>query len=87
MFGEYGVFCDGRMVALVRDDQLFVKKTISGQAFIGSFSEASPYPGAKPCFLIPDEKWEDREWLSQLVKISAAELPPPKAKRAPKARR
>jgi len=25
MFGEYGIFCNGKMVALVCDDQLFVK--------------------------------------------------------------
>jgi TfoX N-terminal domain len=25
MFGEYGVYCDGKIVALVCDDQLFVK--------------------------------------------------------------
>jgi len=87
MFGEYGIYCDGKMVALVCDDQLFVKKTIAGLAFIGPFSEASPYPGAKPCFLIPGEKCEDQQWLSKLVKISAAELPPPKVTRTKKAER
>ncbi len=27
MFGEYGIYCDGKMVALVCDDRLFVKPT------------------------------------------------------------
>lgn len=80
MFGDYGIFCDGRLVALVCDDRLFVKKTASGEAFVGSCAEDSPYPGAKPCFVIPGDKWDDREWLSQLVKLSAAELPLPKKK-------
>ncbi len=53
MFGEYGVYCDGKMVALVCDDQLFVKQTPAGKAFLGDCPEKPPYPGAKPCFLIP----------------------------------
>ena len=30
MFGEYGIFCNGKMVALICDDQFFVKPTIAG---------------------------------------------------------
>jgi len=86
MFGEYGIFCDGKIVAMVCDDQLFFKATAGGKAFIGTVVEASPYPGAKPCFLISGDRWEDREWLSNLVKISAAELPLPKKKPLAKAR-
>jgi TfoX/Sxy family transcriptional regulator of competence genes len=80
MFGEYGLFCDGRMVALICDDQLFVKPTESGRAHIGEVTEVPPYPGAKPCFLIPGDKWEDNEWLAKLIKISTTELPLPKQK-------
>lgn len=80
MFGEYGIFCGGKMVALVCDDQLFIKPTTSGKAFIGAYVEGVPYPGAKPCLLISGEKWEDREWLSNLIKITATELPLPKKK-------
>lgn len=35
MFGEYGFFCDGKMVALVCDDQLFVKPTLAGEKLMG----------------------------------------------------
>jgi TfoX/Sxy family transcriptional regulator of competence genes len=81
MFGDYGVFCDGKMVALICDDRLFVKPTASGRAHavakIGEVEEASPYPGAKPCLLIPEERWDDAEWLSKLIRLSAAELPAP----------
>ncbi len=31
MFGEYGVYLDGKIVALVCDDQLFVKITEAGR--------------------------------------------------------
>ncbi len=81
MFGEYGIYCDGKIVALVCDDQLFVKPTVSGAAFMGQYIEGLPYPGAKPWFLLPSEKWGNGKWLSQLIKITVAELPLPKKKR------
>ncbi|MEO7108087.1 MAG: TfoX/Sxy family protein [Rhodoferax sp.] len=83
MFGEYGIYCGEKMVALVCDDQLFVKPTLGGKAFLGECSEGPPYPGAKPCFIISGEKWDDHEWLSQLMNITSAQLPIPK-KKAPK---
>ena len=86
MFGEYGVYCGDRMVAMVCDDQLFVKPTSAGQAFASDAGLAPPYPGAKPCMLIDPERWDDAAWLSELSRISAASLPAPrvKAKGTPK---
>lgn len=85
MFGEYGIYCDGKMVASVCDDTLFVKPTVRGRAYIGDVVEASPYAGAKLNFLISSEKWKDRKWLSELIKITAEELPVPiKKKKAVK---
>jgi TfoX/Sxy family transcriptional regulator of competence genes len=83
MFGEYAIYCDGRLVALVCDDQLFIEPTTGGRAFIGSPIEKPPYPGAKACFWIAGELWDDGDWMTELVRISAAELPSP-AKRARK---
>ncbi|KVD34415.1 competence protein TfoX [Burkholderia ubonensis] len=81
MFGEYGIYCDGKMVALVCDDRLFVKPTPDGKAFLGECEECPPYPGAKPCFVISGERWDEREWLSRLIRITAAQLPPPKPRK------
>ena len=80
MFGEYAIYCDGKVVALVCDNQLFVKPTSAGRSFIKNIVEAPPYPGAKMSFLIED-KLEDHEWLSELIKITVAELPVPKPKK------
>lgn len=80
MFGEYGVYCNGKIVALICDDMLFVKPTNAGLAFVGDCPEACPYPGAKPYLLISREKWDDGEWLTTLFKISAEALPIPKKK-------
>lgn len=80
MFGEYALYANDRVVALVCDDRLFVKPTSGGRAFIDDPEEAPPYPGAKPYFLI-EEQLEDREWLSELLRITADEVPLPKPKR------
>jgi TfoX/Sxy family transcriptional regulator of competence genes len=80
MFGEFGLFYEGKMVALVCDDQLYVKPTGAGRSFLGDCPEGQPYPRAKLHFLIPGERWEDSEWLTKLIQRTAAELPPPKKK-------
>jgi len=77
MFGEYALYCDGKLVALVCDDQLFVKPTTAGRAFIGSTTEKPPYKGAKAYFWIAGEQWDDGDWLTELFRISSAELPVP----------
>ena len=83
MFGEYGVFSNGKIFALICDNKLFIKPTDAGRAFIGDVVEAPPYEGARPSFLI-EEKIDDREWLSELVRISLKELPEPKPKKKKK---
>ena len=80
LFGEYGVWADGKLFALICDNKLFIKPTEGGRAFIENVVEAPPYPGAKPSFLI-EEQIEDRAWLSNLVKITVQELPEPKPKK------
>ncbi len=83
MFGEYALYSKGKVVALICDDQLFVKPTVAGRAFIGDVVEAPPYPGAKLSFLIQD-KIEDGDWLTQLITLTEEELPKPKPKKKKK---
>ncbi len=83
MFGEFGLYSQGKIFALICDDRLFVKPTEGGRAFIGEVVESPPYPGAKPSFLIEDQI-EDPQWLSELVRITARELPAPKPKKRKK---
>lgn len=81
MFGEYGLWRHGKLFGLICDNRLFVKPTEAGRLFIGQVVEAPPYPGAKMSFLI-EGKLEDREWLTELVRITDRELPAPKPKKA-----
>ncbi|MES2519282.1 MAG: TfoX/Sxy family protein [Bacteroidota bacterium] len=83
MFGEYGLYFGDKMFALVCDNKLFIKPTLSGKEYINDLVEEAPYSGAKPCFLI-EEKIEDRIWLRKLVEITVKELPEPKSKKKQK---
>ena len=86
MFGDYGLYLGGKLVALVCDDQLYLKPTDAARRVLGDVVEAKPYPAAKPCFLISGDRWEDGEWLSSLLALTAAALPDPKP-RKPTARK
>ena len=79
MFGEYGLYCDGKLFANVSDDQLFVKITEAGRCLFSDLPEAPPYPGAKNCFLIEDV--DDRDFLTALTLTTCQALPEPKKKR------
>jgi TfoX/Sxy family transcriptional regulator of competence genes len=84
MFGEFGVYCDGKIVALICNDQLFVKPTSAGRAFLGEVVEAPPYEGAKPSLLIDNNRWDEAEWMTELIRVTAQDLPAPKAKKPKK---
>lgn len=82
MFGEYALYVEDKVVALVCDDTLFVKITEPGKEFAGErYEEGIAYPGAKPSMLIDEDMIEDREWLGELIRITDSALPAPKPKR------
>jgi TfoX/Sxy family transcriptional regulator of competence genes len=85
MFGEYALYLDGKVVALVCDNTLFLRPTAEGRALLGSVSEHPPYPGARPHFRI-DSEIDDRALLQRVLVATAQALPPPKP-RKPKAGR
>ncbi|MCB0492661.1 MAG: TfoX/Sxy family protein [Cyclobacteriaceae bacterium] len=47
MFGEYGIFSDGKIFGLVCDNKLFIKPTLAGRAFIKNVVEATTLSGSK----------------------------------------
>ena len=80
MFGEYAIYYKNKVVALICDNQFFVKPTDAGRSFIGNVVEAPPYPGAKPAFLIEDQI-DNKEWMANLIRLTEKELPLPKPKK------
>ena len=82
MFGEYALYCGDKVVALVCDDELFVKITEAGRVFVGErYAEGAAYPGARPSMRIDEDLIEDRERFMELIRITAEALPVPKPKK------
>ncbi|MCK9557209.1 MAG: TfoX/Sxy family protein [Candidatus Cloacimonetes bacterium] len=83
MFGEYAFYYMDKVIAMLCDDQLFVKPTIAGKAYLGNPEYAPPYSGAKDYFLIPEDMWDDSISLCELFRISEPEIKKP-ARKKPK---
>ena len=81
MFGEYALYLDGKVVALICDDQLYLKPTPEGLKTLGSVSEAPPYPGAKNHYLL-SSVLDDPDRLSMALQVTARALPDPRPKAA-----
>ena len=79
MFGEYALYLDGKVVALVCDDQLFLKPTPKAMAVLPDCPTAPPYPGAKLHLLVTDALDDPDPVIAALQGI-AADLPAPKPK-------
>ena len=79
MFGGCTLYSKGKVVGLICDNQLFIKPTEAGRAFIGDVVEAPAYEGARMSFLI-EGGVEDRQWLTELVTLTEEALPAPKKK-------
>jgi DNA transformation protein len=86
MFGEYCVYYAGRPVGLVCDDQLYLKPSEAGRLLMKEMQTGAPFPGARPHLLINADYWDDRTWMSRLVRATFDSLPPPKPPKAPKVR-
>ncbi|MFA6111259.1 MAG: TfoX/Sxy family protein [Candidatus Latescibacterota bacterium] len=82
MFGEYALYCNDKVVALVCDDELFIKITEAGKEFVGDqYQEGNAYPGAKPSMRIDMDMAENRDWLCELITITEESLPAPVVKK------
>jgi TfoX/Sxy family transcriptional regulator of competence genes len=79
MFGEYAVYCDGKVFGLICDNQVFIKPTAAGPRLLPDGILAPPYPGAKPYYVL--EELDDREFLTALIAATCEELPVPQPKR------
>jgi len=86
MFGSIAFMRDGKMVAIMAKERLFLKPTDAGRALLGEPEEVSPCKGLNPWYVIPGDRWDDGTFLSDLIKATAAALPPPKPKRSRKSK-
>ena len=79
MFGDYGIYCNGKIFGLICDDRFYLKPTEAGKALLRKLELRPPYEGAKDYFYI--EEVDDHEYLSTLVHATCKALPEPKPKK------
>ncbi len=78
MFGDYGIYCNGKIFGLICDDRFYVKPTEAGRQMLRTLELRKPYDGAKDYFYIADV--DDRDYISELVRETCRHLPAPKKK-------
>lgn len=78
MFGEYGIYCNGKLIGVICNNQFFVKKTNAGIAILAECKEAAPYTGAKPHLLV--ENIDDKDLMTKFISATCDEVPVPKRK-------
>ena len=79
MFGDYGIYCDGKIFGLICDDRFYLKPTEAVRPLLQTVEMRPPYPGAKDYFYIADV--DNRDYLSMLVRETCKALPAPKPKK------
>ena len=78
MFGDYGIYCDGKIFGLICDDCFYLKPTDEVRPLLRVVDMRPPYDGAKDYYYIADV--DDRDYLAQIVRKTCQELPKPKVK-------
>ncbi len=79
MFGDYGIYCNGKIFGLICDDHFYIKPTKAGRQLLRNEEMRAPYEGAKEYFYITDV--DDHDYLSELVRETCKELPNAKKKK------
>ncbi len=79
MFGDYGIYCDGKIFGLICDDCFYLKPTQQVESVLRTVDLRPPYDGAKAYYFIEDV--DDRDYLSLLVRMTCRALPEPKPKK------
>ena len=78
MFGDYGIYCNGKIFGLICDDCFYLKPTEVVRPLLRVVDLRPPYDGAKDYFYIADV--DDRDYLSRIVRETYKVLPEPKPK-------
>ena len=80
MFGEYALYADGKVVALICDNLLHVKILPASKALDVLCERAAPYPGAKPHYIVEEGEFSNMPNLSEILFAIAESVPVKKRK-------
>jgi TfoX/Sxy family transcriptional regulator of competence genes len=75
MFGEYALYAEGRVVALVCDDRLYVKILPASQALESICEQGHPYLGAKLHYIVEEGQFTSLPNLASILFALAESLP------------
>ena len=67
MFGEYALYADRKVVALVCDDLLYVKILPASHELERQCEKGEPYPGAKPHYIVEEGQLSTIERLPAIL--------------------
>jgi hypothetical protein len=81
MFGEYALYADGKVVALICNDRLYVKILPASQALESLCEKGNPYPGAKLHYLVEEGQLSTIPTLPAILAANAKCLPAKKKRR------
>ncbi len=81
MFGEYALYADGRVAALICDDQLYVKIVDASKELENLCDKDTPYPGARPHYLVEESQLDKIENLPEILIDISKSLPEKKKKK------
>lgn len=82
MFGEFALYCDDRVVALICDDRVYLKETEALAGIDEGLENGPPYPGAKDHRILHDRFLSNKAKLRRLIQATADQLPLPKKRKA-----
>lgn len=78
MMGEYIIYYQGRIAALLCDERMLIKPVPSAIKMMPDADYEPPYEGAKDMLLC--DNVDDKDFLEKLFKTIYPELPEPKKK-------
>lgn len=79
MFGEYGVWCNEKLIILICDDTAFVKILPETTALLGNNNQQKPpYKGAKPYYVVDVD---NKEQMTELARVLEKITPVSKKKK------
>lgn len=81
MFGEHALYADGKVVALICNDLLYVKIFPASNELESICEKGEPYPQAKLCYIVEESQLSTIENLPSILHAVAEAVPKPKKKK------
>ena len=75
MFGEYALYAEGKVVALICDDRLYVKILPASEELESLCEKGEPYPGARPHYIVEEGQLSRLETLPSILLAISRSLP------------